>query len=103
MTLPALPSAVWSPLGPIPVVMVPALADETGKPSRGLYDPNTRVVSIEPTPVLVVRWQTLEHEWVHSVLDDHGFDLGAIEEGVIDTIATALVARLLAGQAPALR
>lgn len=102
MTLPPIPDAVWSPLGPIAVQLVPGLSTDDGCRLYGRYDYERRTIEIDPAPILLMQWQTLHHEWLHSVLHDHGFDLGPFEEPVIDTIATALVALWLARDVPPL-
>lgn len=102
MNLPPLPDSIWSPLGPIPVRHVTGLATDDGCKLYGRYDHQQRVIEIDDAPILLVRWQTLHHEWLHTVLHDHGFDLGPFEEPVIDTIATALVALWLSGVVPAI-
>ena len=98
--LPPLPAAVWSPLGPIAVQQVAGLETEDGLRLYGRYNYETRTIDIDTGPLLLMQWQTLYHEWLHSVLHDHGFDLGPFEEPVIDTIATALMAWWLADQSP---
>jgi hypothetical protein len=95
MVLPPIPATVWSPLGPIPVHLVASLTDESGERLRGRWRPDPRVIEVEAGVGLVLQWQTLHHEWVHSVLDDHGIDLGVIEEIVVDTLATSLLASWL--------
>lgn len=96
MTLPPLPDAMWSPLGPIPVVLRSAITDDSGERLRGRWCPDPRVIELEAGASLVTQWQTLHHEWIHSVLDDHGFALGVLEEPIIDTLATAILASALA-------
>lgn len=101
MTLPPLPSEIWSPLGPIPVTLVDGLtAADDGCRLYGRYNHEQRVIELDTAPALLVQWQTLHHEWLHSVLHDHGFELGPFEEPVVETVATALIALWLSGAVP---
>lgn len=92
----AIPLTMWSQLGPIPVTCTtPVLLDDRDPRSPklfGKYDPTTRVITVDSACSDLVQLQTVVHEAVHAWLLDAGLRLGKLEEPVVDTLATAIVA-----------
>lgn len=96
-TLPALPEAVHSALGPVPVELVADLKAKDGDDCLGLWLPVPRVIKICDGMAPVTAWVTLVHERIHQILWDAGVPIdGKQEESVCDAIGTALVAEMLA-------
>lgn len=97
---PALPTSVWSQLGPIPVRLVADLKSDEGDIVLGLWKPLVREIHIRdgmhPHTALV----TCAHEWVHALLWDAGVNLpGEQEETVCDVVAAGVIADLLSNHA----
>jgi hypothetical protein len=84
----------WSQLGPIPVHLVPEddPALDEGK-SWGMADLAERVIYLDSSLPSQQMRVVLHHEWMHFVIQDAGLGEAASEETVVQTIATALVAR----------
>jgi hypothetical protein len=92
--LPRLPRRVQGILGPIPVVRAMQLVNE-GVECNGLWDPNTRTISVRLGLSREKAWHVLYHEQTHADLDESGVILPTKhEEAVCDGIATARVAAL---------
>lgn len=92
--LPRLPRAVDGLLGPIPVVRMPQCVNE-GIDCNGLWDPNTRTITVVSGLALEKAWHVLYHEQTHADLDESGVILSRKqEEAVCDGIALARLAAL---------
>lgn len=91
------PLTMWSALGDLPVELTtPVLEDPDNPRSRrlmGRYDPSRRVILVDSDASDLVQIQTAVHEAVHCWLFDCGIRLGKMEEIVVDTLATAIVAQ----------
>lgn len=96
MSLPKLPAAVFSHLGPVAVHRVPKVDDAD---SRGECDFLTRALKVQAaTPV--VEWQTLGHEQMHAIVSDAGGDTvlsDAQLEWLCDAFGTWYAAAVAAG------
>jgi len=69
------PRSMWGAHGPISVrVATLPFVDESNESLYGLYDADARTITIHPEITGYLRAETLEHEWVHSVLADCGCD-----------------------------
>lgn len=100
MTLPEIPSVVFSPIGPIPVEHVADLKDAAGDECLGTWNYGERVIKLRPDQSHSALWQTLIHEKVHMWLSDSGvsgFLSEKQEEAVCDSLASAIVAEMLHG------
>lgn len=95
--LPPLPKTVPSPLGPVPVILVPRLQSENGQGLFGAWSPVTREIEIAPDCSLQTQWATLWHERIHQILFDAGVrgHSQELEERLCDVISTALVHDML--------
>lgn len=94
--LPAIPKAVGSQLGPVPVVWAKDLKAPDGDDALGLWCPEERVIKLRLGMHRTTAWATLKHEAVHCWLWDAGVGLTSdVEERVADAISTALVAEML--------
>lgn len=84
---------MYSPIGPVPVELVPNLRSADGEIVHGLWLESERVIKINASDSLETQWLTLWHEWVHSTLWHGGVTLNAkAEERVCDAMAAALTA-----------
>lgn len=96
-TLPALPDAVHSALGPVTVEIVPGLKAKDGEECLGLWQPEPRLIQINAGMNPITAWVTLIHERLHQIMWDAGVPIsGKQEEAVCDAIGTALVAEMIA-------
>lgn len=92
--LPRLPKFLQGLLGPIPVVRARQIVNE-GVDCAGLWDPNTRTVTVLLGLSREKAWHVLIHERTHADLDEAGVVLPRkLEEAVCDGIALAEVARM---------
>lgn len=93
---PALPTSVWSALGPVPVVMVKKLRTKKKKPLMGLWRPIERTIYIRAGMHPKATLATLAHEWVHVILWDAGVSLSKRdEESVCDALSVGVIADLM--------
>lgn len=98
-TLPPLPSCIPSPLGPVPVVVLPKI--KKGKDGRfvfGKYSTTLREIHISQKSSRAMQWQTLFHEWAHMVMRDAGLQNlldGDAEETFCEVFATARTLELI--------
>lgn len=93
-TLPRLPRTVPGILGPIPVVRARQVVND-GIDCNGLWDPNTRTITVALGLAREKAYHVLFHEQTHADLDESGVVLPhKQEEAVCDGIATARVAAL---------
>jgi hypothetical protein len=85
------PRTMWGAHGPIPIVAPDVLpfVDENGRALNGQYDVDGRRILVEPTITGFLRHETIEHEWVHSVLSECGSDQ-VISEAQNEWVATVL-------------
>jgi hypothetical protein len=93
-----LPKHIWSALGPVPVVVTAALADD--REALGLWDWRRRTVLLEPDADPVSKLQTFTHECVHVALTDagaHNLLSTEMNELVADAVGSWLAAALLSG------
>jgi len=98
---PAIPSTVYSALGPVPVTIVADLVDGDGEALMGLWLPESRTIQLRAGMNPIATFATLLHERVHQILWDSGakpLDEDE-EERICDAISTALVAEMI-GQLP---
>lgn len=92
--LPRLPKKVDGLLGQIPVVRAAQVVNE-GIDCNGLWDPNTRTITVARGLSLAKAWHVLYHEQTHADLDEAGVILPSKhEEAVCDGIALARLASL---------
>ena len=92
---PALPTQVYSPMGPVPV-----LRRSPGKNILGSFKKYHRVVKVRPGLSPEAAWQTFWHEIIHLILWDAGAHNQLTKEGeetLCDAIGTYLTAAMLAG------
>jgi Zn-dependent peptidase ImmA (M78 family) len=93
---PALPSSVWSALGPVPVVMVKKLRTKKKGKLMGLWSPLSRTIYIRAGMHPKATLATLAHEWIHVVLWDAGVSLSKRdEESVCDALSVGVIADLM--------
>lgn len=96
-TLPPIPDAVHSVLGPIPVRLVTGSPDPTDPDCLGMWEPATRTITLRQDVAPQTLWVTLFHERVHALLDDAGVRLTHDQaESVCDALGAGLTAELLA-------
>jgi hypothetical protein len=92
--LPRLPRVVHGLLGPIAVVRAIQVVNDDVD-CNGLWDPNTRTITIARGLALEKAWHVLYHEQTHADLDESGVILSRKqEEAVCDGIALARLATL---------
>lgn len=87
-----LPRTVWGVLGPIPITYVQGLTLD-GVPLYGMYEPDTRRISLRAGMDPRQARKTLHHELCHAHLSDLGVSVGdeATEDAVCDALALARV------------
>lgn len=97
MTLPPLPTTLYSTYGPIPVQITEELKDvDTGEPLFGYWDCYKRVIYVRAHMHPSTLWATLFHEKTHADLCDIGVKLSTNqEEAVCNAIAAARLAEFL--------
>jgi len=90
MTLPPIPDAVPSPLGPVPVVFVETLSEASDDfETFGLWDMLNRVIKIREGLPIAVQWQTLYHEMTHVAIWDAGLH-NVLTEDCIEILCDVL-------------
>jgi hypothetical protein len=92
-----LPDAVFTHLGPMPVVMVEKIADDE---RRGECDFKDRTIRIADGYADAAQWQTLGHELTHAILWDAGAQHSLTDrqtEIVCDAVGTWFAAAVAAG------
>jgi hypothetical protein len=97
MSLPKLPAAVFSHLGPVAVERVPKVDDAD---SLGECDFHARRIKVKTGVTPMVEWATLGHEMMHAVVCDAGGDTvitDAQTEWLCDVFGTYLAAAVAAG------
>ena len=99
--LPPLPSYVYSPIGDVPVFILPReqMKDDKdpGSALAGYWAPRLRQIAIADDLEGAAAWTIFVHERTHMWLDDAGVDLPTeAEERVCNVIATATVAEMVA-------
>lgn len=99
---PPLPSAIWSPLGWVPVQIVKHIKPMSEDAPKdiddfGAFDPKRRVIEVLEDLDSWQRWQAFRHEWTHMVLYDaglHNLYNDERQEILCDAIGTALAAEM---------
>lgn len=92
--LPSLPRAVVSALGPVRVVRAVRIVNNKIE-CNGLWDPNTRTITVRTRLPREKAWWVFFHERTHMELEELGVQLPLeLEELVCDAMATARVAEL---------
>jgi hypothetical protein len=102
---PKLPTKVWSPLGPVPVLIVDHIAPMSKEAPEdvddfGGFDPKRRVIEVLRSLDPWQQWQSFRHEWCHMVLFDagmHNLYNDERQEVLCDVIGTALAAEMRNG------
>ena len=97
---PKLPTSLWSPLGPVKVVIVEHLRPlSKDAPDDiddfGSFEPKTRTIEILKDLDPWAQWQALRHEWMHMVIFDAGYHntlSPELQEGLCDLVGTAMAA-----------
>lgn len=84
-----LPKAVYSHLGPVPVLLKPGLVNKKGEALNGELDEDSRTVAIDPGSCATTQLVTLFHEAIHIGLMDSGMD-NAFNEEQQESICCAL-------------
>lgn len=98
MTLPEIPASVFTPIGQVPVELVPDLKDQDGDECLGTWNYGERKLRLRPGQSPAALWQTLFHEKVHMWLSDSGvstFLTDKQEEAICDCLSSALLAEML--------
>lgn len=98
MATPRIPSAVWSPLGPIPVVKKKGLVENDD--AFGMFSGQKRQVSLDAENIPSLNAQTLFHELTHVALWDSGIQNTLTHEqteSICDAIGAYFGGMMLAG------
>jgi hypothetical protein len=98
MATPRIPSAVWSTLGPIPVVKKKGLAENDN--AYGMFNGQNRQVSLDAENIPSVNAQTFFHELTHVALWDSGVHYTLTHEqteSICDAVGTYFGGMMLAG------
>jgi Zn-dependent peptidase ImmA (M78 family) len=94
--LPPLPRYVHTPIGELPVMLVPPAA--LGKRGAGYYHPRQFVIRIANDMVLRAQWHTFWHEHGHLLVDLSGLTMAKDkEEAFCSTYATIRMNEMLYG------
>ena len=97
MSLPELPSSVFTHLGPMPVTRVDVVDEEK---NRGECDLSHRTIKVLADLATIVAWQTLGHELAHAIIGDAGLDTVLTNkqtEMTCDAFGTWLAAAVASG------
>jgi hypothetical protein len=95
---PAIPTHVWSALGPVEVRMVEGKRKKKKPDTMGRYLMQLRRIEVDRSLAPAVQIQTFRHEWIHMVLIDAGLHNAFSpeqQETICDVIATAMAAEIL--------
>jgi len=99
--LPPIPEDVFNTFGRIPVVLTPNLKDDAGGDVFGYWDAVNREIRLLAGMAPAQAWLTLWHERTHAELNEIGVELTKDqEEAVVNAIARARVAEMLAASKP---
>ncbi len=89
---PRLPKELEGPGGTLTIVLKKDGIRHENTECWGLYEPETRTISLDARAKPRQRWQTLYHELVHAAIIDAGLSNGladSMHEAICDAIATA--------------
>lgn len=89
---PRIPKEVEGPGGTVTIVLKKEGIRHDNEDCWGLYDSESRTITLDARQKPRQRWQTFYHELVHVALIDAGLDNGlphALHEAICDALATA--------------
>lgn len=93
---PRVPKALWSSLGPLPVVVTSNIPED----AMGMFTYRPRTITLDKTNGPAAMWGTFWHEATHVALWDSGIHNGLtheLEEAICDAVGTFLAGMTLAG------
>lgn len=94
---PELPKKAYGAGGPIKVVIAVPKMEKPDDEAYGTWDPDGRIITINPESKIEHQWRTYFHEWTHSVLADSGLTQllpPESEEALCEAFSTARMVEL---------